>query len=197
MGARESRIESPAQTSTGIGGGSGTRTTARVHSLPMKTVPPPITNPVLVWPDNSTRWQRLYDVYICHSKDEADCSYAMEMLSYLEQQPEKLRCFLPMRDMLAGSPIPSEICSGLENSHCWVMLLTPHFLSDNWCRYQMHQFITQAPCSNGRLIPVIIGLSLAQYPSEVKHMYAFKDTLNDRSVFIKVKDAILRYLKEC
>ncbi|KAG9482036.1 hypothetical protein GDO78_010979 [Eleutherodactylus coqui] len=93
--------------------------------------------------------------------------------------------------MLAGSPIPSEMCSGLENSHCWVMLLTPHFLSDNWCKYQMHQFLAHAPYSNGRLIPIVFGLTLAQCPPEIKHMYVFRGALGDKTVLIKVKGAIV------
>lgn len=157
----------------------------------MRPVRPTSPEPVPVWPDNSVRWQSLYDVYICHSEEEADCSYAVEMVTYLEQQPENLRCFLPMRDMVGGGAISSEMCNGLKSSHCWVMLLTPHFLSDQYCAYQMQQFITQAPCSNGRLIPVMIGLTLAQYPSEIKHMYAFKGEFNDKNVFIKVKGAIV------
>ncbi|XP_077105570.1 toll/interleukin-1 receptor domain-containing adapter protein [Ranitomeya variabilis] len=194
MGSRESKLKSSPRIPTSLDHGSRIRTVTSAHSMPMQPVQSTNPAPIPVWPDGSVRWQSQYDVYICHS--EADVSYAMEMLSYLEQQPEKVRCFLPMRDMQAGGPIPSEMCSGLESSHCWVMLLTPQFLSDNWCKYQMHQFLAQAPCSNGRLIPVIIGLSFAQYPSVVKHMYAIKGTFNDPSVFSKVKDAIVTYLKE-
>ncbi|XP_066463364.1 toll/interleukin-1 receptor domain-containing adapter protein [Eleutherodactylus coqui] len=192
MGPRESKIKPTSTSSTKPDHGSAAVT--RGHNIPKKPVP--ATNPVPVWPANSVRWQSQYDVYICHSREEADCSYAIEMLSYLEQQPEKLRCFLPMRDMLAGSPIPSEMCSGLENSHCWVMLLTPHFLSDNWCKYQMHQFLAHAPYSNGRLIPIVFGLTLAQCPPEIKHMYVFRGALGDKTVLIKVKGAIVTYLKE-
>ncbi|XP_044134159.1 toll/interleukin-1 receptor domain-containing adapter protein isoform X2 [Bufo gargarizans] len=194
MGAKESKTKSSPKTSTRTDCGSGTRTITSSQSVPRQLVQSAKAIPV--WPDNSVRWLRKYDVYICHSGEEPDCSYAVDMLSYLEQQPEKLRCFLPMRDMLAGGAITSEMCSGLESSHCWVMLLTPHFLSDSWCKYQMHQFLAQAPCSNGRLIPVMIGLSFAQYPPEVKHMYAFTGAFNDNSVFIKIKAAILMFLKE-
>ncbi|XP_040287559.1 toll/interleukin-1 receptor domain-containing adapter protein isoform X2 [Bufo bufo] len=194
MGAKESKTISSPKTPTRTDCGSGTRTITSSQSVPRKLMQSAKAIPV--WPDNSVRWLRKYDVYICHSREEPDCSYAVDMLSYLEQEPEKLRCFLPMRDMLAGGAITSEMCSGLESSHCWVMLLTPHFLSDSWCKYQMHQFLAQAPCSNGRLIPVMIGLSFAQYPPEVKHMYAFKGAFNDNSVFIKIKAAILMYLKE-
>ncbi|KAM4015812.1 toll/interleukin-1 receptor domain-containing adapter protein isoform 1-T2 [Anomaloglossus baeobatrachus] len=192
MGSRESKLRSPPRIPTSPD--HGIRTVTSGHSMAMKPVQSSPAAVIPVWPDSSVRWQSPYDVYICHS--EADCSYAMEMLSYLEQQPEKLRCFLPMRDMVAGGPIPSEMCSGLESSHCWVMLMTPQFLTDNWCKYQMHQFLAQAPCSNGRLIPVIIGLSFAQYPTVVKHMYAIKGALNDHRVFSKVKEAIVAYLKE-
>ncbi|XP_075046566.1 toll/interleukin-1 receptor domain-containing adapter protein isoform X2 [Mixophyes fleayi] len=195
MGARESKTTSqnmdnrrsnPSNlTSTSGGRGRSSRST--------NTRPP---EPIPVWPENSVRWRRLYDVYICHSEVAADTSYAVEMLSYLEEQPERLRCFLPLRDMEAGSPVSTEMCHGAQNSHCWVMLLTPHFLSDNWCKYQMHQFLTQAPCADGRLIPVMMGMSFSQYPAELRHMFAFKGALSDKSVFGQVKRAILTYLKK-
>ncbi|XP_040287572.1 toll/interleukin-1 receptor domain-containing adapter protein isoform X4 [Bufo bufo] len=135
MGAKESKTISSPKTPTRTDCGSGTRTITSSQSVPRKLMQSAKAIPV--WPDNSVRWLRKYDVYICHSREEPDCSYAVDMLSYLEQEPEKLRCFLPMRDMLAGGAITSEMCSGLESSHCWVMLLTPHFLSDSWYLKEM------------------------------------------------------------
>ncbi|XP_075459414.1 toll/interleukin-1 receptor domain-containing adapter protein isoform X2 [Ascaphus truei] len=148
----------------------------------------------LNWPENSTRWRSLYDVCICHS--EKDSKYALQMLLYLEAQPEKLRCFLPMRDMAVGSPIPSEMCHGVRSSHCWVMLLTPHFLSDAWCTYQMHQALAESPHSGGRLIPVMMSLPRTQYPVELKFMYYINAMSDDECVFNQIRNSILLYLKK-
>ncbi|XP_063799753.1 toll/interleukin-1 receptor domain-containing adapter protein [Pseudophryne corroboree] len=197
MGPKESKHLSPARDTIRSGSQINVSTPgSRTHPIPLQSASARPAEPIPVWPENSARWQRPYDVYICHSKEEADTAYAIEMLSYLEKQPEKLRCFLPLRDMEVGSPVSTEMCRGAESSHCWVMLLTPHFLTDSWCKYQMHQFLTQDPCADGRLIPVVMGLPFSQYPSEMRHMYAFKGTLSDQSVFGQIKRAILTYLKK-
>ncbi|CAI9606218.1 unnamed protein product [Staurois parvus] len=151
------------------------------------TIPAPERVPV--WPKNSARWQKLYDVYICSS--EKDISYANELLLYLQKQPESLRCFLPMRDMNPGGAIPTEITDGAENSHCWIMLLTSSSISDPWCQYQMHQFLSLAPHGNGRLIPILVKLPFQQYPKELRHMFAYKDCQGDQKVFELLRKAIV------
>ncbi|NP_001086555.1 toll-interleukin 1 receptor (TIR) domain containing adaptor protein L homeolog [Xenopus laevis] len=154
----------------------------------------PTLHPIISWPENCIRWSRLYDAYICHS--DKDSNYALKLLSYLESQPENLRCFLPMRDMSLGSPIPSEICSGLRNSHCWIMLLTPEFLSDGWCKFQMHQALVESPLSEGRFIPVMINLEMSQYPPELRFMHAIRSRSCDDSVFCQIRNSISSYLIE-
>ncbi|KAE8594616.1 hypothetical protein XENTR_v10019714 [Xenopus tropicalis] len=148
--------------------------------------------PQISWPENCVRWSRRYDAYICHS--ETDSNYALRLLRYLEAQPEKLRCFLPMRDMSLGSPIPSEICSGLGDSHCMIMLLTPQFLADDWCKFHMHQALIEAPLSEGRIIPVMLNLELSRYPPELKFIQAVRSQSWDDSVFGKIRNSILSYM---
>ncbi|XP_068096417.1 toll/interleukin-1 receptor domain-containing adapter protein [Hyperolius riggenbachi] len=177
-------------------GGASSSNRHPPHRQPQLPPKKPIVRemqPAPAWPENSTRWQKSYDVYICSSGQDA--SYAMALRSYLQKPPENLRCFLPMLDMNVGGAIPTEMVDGAENSHCWVMLLTPNFLSDQWCQYQMHQFLALAPCSDGRLIPVMVGLTFTQYPKELKHMVACKDINNDQKVFKSVKRAIESYLR--
>ncbi|KAE8592026.1 hypothetical protein XENTR_v10018631 [Xenopus tropicalis] len=178
-------------TSSKITSCSGTFSSSHQNYLvPKECSPPP--HPNISWPEKCIRWSRLYDAYICHS--ERDSNYALALLRYLETQPEKLRCFLPMRDMSLGSPIPSEICSGLGNSHCWIMLLTPEFLSDDWCKFQMHQALIESPLSEGRLIPVMINLEMSQYPAELRFMHAIRSWSCDDSVFCKIRNSILSYM---
>ncbi|OCT73477.1 hypothetical protein XELAEV_18036454mg [Xenopus laevis] len=144
------------------------------------------------WPGHCKRWSRRYDAYIRHS--ERDSDYAIELLHYLEAQPEDLRCFVPMRDLAWGSPIPSEICNSLGNSHCWIMLLTPQFLDDDWCLYHMHQALAESPLSEGRIIPVMINLEMSQYPLVLRFMQAIKSQSCDASVFCKIRDSIYNYM---
>ncbi|XP_030065129.1 toll/interleukin-1 receptor domain-containing adapter protein [Microcaecilia unicolor] len=140
------------------------------------------------------RWLKQYDVCICHSQQ--DIHYVIQLVSYLEQQPQKLRCFLQQRDAAVGSAIPTELCQAVINSHCWVMLITQNFLQDPWCRYQMNQALAEAPITNGRTIPVVKDLDRAYYPKELRFMYYIRVTLDRESDFLQIKKAILLYLQD-
>ncbi|XP_064433318.1 toll/interleukin-1 receptor domain-containing adapter protein isoform X1 [Mirounga angustirostris] len=83
------------------------------------------------------RWSKDYDVCVCHS--EEDLEAAQELVSYLEGSTAGLRCFLQLRDATPGGAIVSELCQALSSSHCRVLLITPGFLQDPWCRSADHQ----------------------------------------------------------
>uniref|UniRef100_A0A8C3VN32 Toll/interleukin-1 receptor domain-containing adapter protein n=1 Tax=Catagonus wagneri TaxID=51154 RepID=A0A8C3VN32_9CETA len=141
---------------------------------------------------SSGRWSKDYDVCVCHS--EEDLAVAQELVSYLEGSTASLRCFLQLRDATPGGAIVSELCQALSNSHCRVLLITPGFLRDPWCRYQMLQALSEAPGAEGRTIPLMSGLSRAAYPAELRFMY-FVDGRGPDGGFHQVKEAVLRYLR--
>uniref|UniRef100_A0A8D0RFF7 TIR domain containing adaptor protein n=1 Tax=Sus scrofa TaxID=9823 RepID=A0A8D0RFF7_PIG len=141
---------------------------------------------------SSGRWSKDYDVCVCHS--EEDLAVAQELVSYLEGSTSSLRCFLQLRDATPGGAIVSELCQALSNSHCRVLLITPGFLQDPWCRYQMLQALSEAPGAEGRTIPLMSGLSRAAYPAELRFMY-FVDGRGPDGGFHQVKEAVLRYLR--
>ncbi|XP_072740889.1 toll/interleukin-1 receptor domain-containing adapter protein isoform X5 [Ciconia boyciana] len=141
----------------------------------------------------SARWAKSYDVCICHS--EADLELVEELVSYLEGQPESFRCFLQLRDAAPGSAVVTELCDAVQNSHCWVMLITPGFLQDPWCKYQMHQALAEAPMANGRTIPVLKDVDRKDYPRELRNLYYIYMALKENS-FKQIRDTIMRYLQE-
>ncbi|XP_069729240.1 toll/interleukin-1 receptor domain-containing adapter protein isoform X1 [Phaenicophaeus curvirostris] len=141
----------------------------------------------------SARWAKSYDVCICHS--EVDLELVEELVSYLEGQPESFRCFLQLRDAAPGSAVVTALCDAVQNSHCWVMLITPDFLQDPWCKYQMHQALAEAPMANGRTIPVLKGVDRKDYPRELRNLYYIYMALKENS-FRQIRDTIMRYLQE-
>lgn len=141
---------------------------------------------------SSSRWSRDYDICVCHS--EEDLITAQELVSYLESGPGSLRCFLQLRDATPGSAIVSELCQALNGSHCRVLLITPSFLLDPWCKYQMLQALSQAPSSEGRTIPLLTGISRDACPAELRFMY-FVDGRGPDKGFRQVREAVLRYLQ--
>ncbi|XP_026361223.2 toll/interleukin-1 receptor domain-containing adapter protein isoform X1 [Ursus maritimus] len=138
------------------------------------------------------RWSKDYDVCVCHS--EEDLAAAQELVSYLEGSTASLRCFLQLRDATPGGAIVSELCQALSSSHCRVLLITPGFLQDPWCKYQMLQALTEAPGAEGRTIPLMSGLTRAAYPAELRFMY-FVDGRGPDGGFRQVKEAVMRYLQ--
>ncbi|NWH72680.1 TIRAP protein, partial [Piaya cayana] len=137
----------------------------------------------------SARWAKSYDVCICHS--EVDLELVEELVSYLESQPESFRCFLQLRDAAPGSAVVTELCDAVQNSHCWVMLITPDFLQDPWCKYQMHQALAEAPMANGRTIPVLKDVDRKDYPRELRNLYYIYMALKENS-FRQIRDTIMR-----
>ncbi|KFW92561.1 Toll/interleukin-1 receptor domain-containing adapter protein, partial [Phalacrocorax carbo] len=153
-------------------------------------------SPILVSDINasdSARWAKSYDVCICHS--EVDLELVEELVSYLEGQPESFRCFLQLRDAAPGSAMMTELCNAVQNSHCWVMLITPGFLQDPWCKYQMHQALAEAPLANGRTIPVLKDVDRKDYPKELRNLYYIYMALKENS-FRQIRDTIMHYLQE-
>ncbi|XP_062994983.1 toll/interleukin-1 receptor domain-containing adapter protein [Elgaria multicarinata webbii] len=142
--------------------------------------------------DERERWSKPYDVCICHN--EGDLGFVEELVSYLESQPERFRCFLQPRDALVGGAIVTELCDAVQNSHCWVLLITPNFLTDPWCRYQMHHALTEAPMANGRTIPVLKDMDRRDYPRELRCIYYISVVLQETS-FKQIKETVLRYLQ--
>ncbi|KFU99486.1 Toll/interleukin-1 receptor domain-containing adapter protein, partial [Tauraco erythrolophus] len=150
-------------------------------------------SPISVSDISSARWAKSYDVCICHS--EVDLELVEELVSYLEGQPESFRCFLQLRDAAPGSAVVTELCDAVQNSHCWVMLITPSFLRDPWCKYQMHQALAEAPMANGRTIPVLKDVDRKDYPKELRNLYYIYMALKENS-FRQIRDTIMRYLQE-
>ncbi|KAM6159255.1 toll/interleukin-1 receptor domain-containing adapter protein [Rhynchocyon petersi] len=156
-------------------------------SLGCSTAVPSMPTPMD--PGSSGRWSKDYDVCVCHS--EEDLAAAQELVSYLEGSSASLRCFLQLRDAAPGGAIVSELCQALHSSHCRVLLITPNFLQDPWCRYQMLQALTEAPAAEGCTIPLLLGLDRACYPPELRFMY-YVDSKGPDGGFRQVKDAVVR-----
>ncbi|XP_043936751.1 toll/interleukin-1 receptor domain-containing adapter protein [Protopterus annectens] len=154
---------------------------------------PQTTSSLSVAINGSIRWSKDYDVLICHS--EEDISYVKELVSYLESTPERFRCFLQLRDSSPGSAICTELSEAVRNSHCWVMVITASFLNDPWCKYQMHQALSESPLPNGRTIPLVRNLSRNQYPEELRFIYYTDTTMDQDGGFAKVKKTITYYLE--
>ncbi|XP_062894217.1 toll/interleukin-1 receptor domain-containing adapter protein isoform X2 [Mobula hypostoma] len=144
--------------------------------------------------DSKARWSKQYDVCICHAED--DVAYVQDLVSFLELHPQGLRCFLQLRDLALGGAICTELCQAVRESHCWVLIITPSFLKDPWCWYQMQQALSESPNANGRVIPVRKHLERKDYPQELRFMFGIDVRLGKENGFQKIRHAILCYLEE-
>ncbi|XP_026231773.1 toll/interleukin-1 receptor domain-containing adapter protein [Anabas testudineus] len=141
------------------------------------------------------RWNRKYDLLVCHSSADSDTEEAKRLVSFLEASPRSLRCFLWCRDVCLGGAVSTEFCQAMQDSHLQALLITPTFLQDDWCRYMMHQTLAEGPMSN-RLIPLVQNLSHCQYPQELKFCFYINLSSNTDRGYNKINETVLRYLEE-
>ncbi|XP_072314763.1 toll/interleukin-1 receptor domain-containing adapter protein [Eucyclogobius newberryi] len=168
-----------------------------VPSSPSQTVSPPgaacCQRQSLL--NSAVRWTRPYDVFVCHSSEHSDTEEAERLVSFLEAPPHNLRCFLSDRDSCPGAAIPSELCQAVQNSHIKVLLISHHFLRDEWCTYVMHQTLADGPMSN-RMIPLVRNLLHSEFPPELK-VYSYCDlNRSTQHCYLLVKRTVLQYLKD-
>ncbi|TDH15068.1 hypothetical protein EPR50_G00027770 [Perca flavescens] len=141
------------------------------------------------------RWNRKYDVLVCHSSVDSDIEEAVRLVSFLEASPCSLRCFLWQRDTCPGGAMSTELCQAVQNSHLRALLITPHFLQDDWCKYMMHQALAEGPMSN-RIIPLVQNLSHSEYPQELRFYFYIDLSRNPDRGYALVNKTVLKYLKD-
>ncbi|XP_074536300.1 toll/interleukin-1 receptor domain-containing adapter protein [Halichoeres trimaculatus] len=141
------------------------------------------------------RWSRKYDVLVCHSPEDSDTEEAGRLVSFLETTPGGLRCFLRHRDDSPGAAVSTELCEAMQNSHVWALLITPHFLQDEWCKYLMHQALAEGPMSH-RIIPLVKNISRAQVPHELKFFFNIDLNVNPHQGYTILNQTVLNYLGE-
>lgn len=135
------------------------------------------------------RWKRKYDLLVCHA--DSDTEEAQHLVSFLEDSPRSLRCFLWHRDVCLGGAVYTEFCQAMKDSHLQALLITPNFLQDDWCKYMMHQTLAEGPMSN-RLIPLVQNVPHSQYPQELKYCYYINLTTDSDRGFIRINKTVIR-----
>lgn len=158
---------------------------------------PPLLNSQLAL-SSLLRWSRKYDVFVCHSSVGSDCEEACKLVSFLEALPRGLRCFLQHRDDCPGGATSTELCQAVQDSHLWVLLITPDFLQDDWCQYMMHQALAEGPMSN-RIIPLYLNLSRAYYPKELRFFCCINLSQNIEKDYARINMTVVtcEYRKPC
>ncbi|XP_002667158.2 toll/interleukin-1 receptor domain-containing adapter protein isoform X2 [Danio rerio] len=142
---------------------------------------------------SSLRSALKYDLYLCHS--EKDMEQAQSLATFLEQPGKSLRCFLQERDCALGGAVSTELLQALRDSHCWLLLITPHFLKDDWCLYQMHQVLSEGPMSQ-RIIPSVLDMPRSELPLELRFLFTVDLNVNREFGFKQVYSTVLHYLKD-
>uniref|UniRef100_A0A3B1J303 Toll-interleukin 1 receptor (TIR) domain containing adaptor protein n=1 Tax=Astyanax mexicanus TaxID=7994 RepID=A0A3B1J303_ASTMX len=136
----------------------------------------------------STR-TRTYDVCVCHSDENVAQAHAL--VTFLESPSRGLRCFLRMRDCPLGGAVSSELCNAVQSSHCSVLLISPSFLTDDWCMYQMHQALSEGPMSQ-RIIPAVLDMHISEIPHELRFLYIVDLNRNHEAGYTRVYRAVLQ-----
>ncbi|XP_051513476.1 toll/interleukin-1 receptor domain-containing adapter protein-like [Myxocyprinus asiaticus] len=142
---------------------------------------------------SSFRSTRSYDICVCHNDKDTD--QAQSLSSFLEDASKGLRCYLQERDCPLGGAVSSELLQAVHDSHCWVLLITPNFLNDDWCLYQMHQVLSEGPMSQ-RIIPAVLNMPRSELPQELRFVFTVDLNENKEVGYKKVYKTVIHYLKD-
>ncbi|XP_063060504.1 toll/interleukin-1 receptor domain-containing adapter protein [Engraulis encrasicolus] len=176
----------------GSGSPSSGRTVCSISSSSELTSRASTTPSLPACLDSAFRRSLDYDLCVCHS--ERDDDEALRMVTYLEAPVRSLRCFLPLRDCCPGSAVSTELYKAVHSSHCWVLLITSHFLQDEWCLYQMQQALMEGPMAR-RIIPTKLHLPFSECPKELRFYFIIDLGQDTSRGYDKVYKAVLQYLK--
>ncbi|KAL1256395.1 hypothetical protein QQF64_011940 [Cirrhinus molitorella] len=134
-----------------------------------------------------------YDVFVCHNDEDSDV--AQSLTCFLENPSNGLRCYLQERDCPAGGAVSTELLQAVQDSHCWLLLITPNFVKDDWCLYQMHQVLSEGPMSQ-RIIPAIVNMPRSKLPLELRFLFTVDLNMNKEFGYTQVYRAVIHYLKD-
>ncbi|RXN20922.1 toll interleukin-1 receptor domain-containing adapter -like protein [Labeo rohita] len=134
-----------------------------------------------------------YDVFVCHNDEDSDL--AQSLTSFLEHPSNGLRCYLQERDCPVGGAVSTELLQAVQDSHCWLLLITPNFVRDDWCLYQMHQVLSEGPMSQ-RIIPAVVDMPRSKLPLELRFLFTVDLNMNKEFGNTQVYRAVLQYLKD-
>lgn len=130
-----------------------------------------------------------FDVFVCHNDEDSDL--AQSLASFLEAPSNGLRCYLQERDCPAGGAVSTELLQAVQDSHCWLLLVTPNFVKDDWCLYQMHQVLSEGPMSQ-RIIPAVVNMPRSQLPPELRFLFTVDLNTNKEFGYTLVYRAVLQ-----
>ncbi|XP_078674704.1 uncharacterized protein LOC144912843 [Branchiostoma floridae x Branchiostoma belcheri] len=96
-----------------------------------------------------------YDFFVSHSSKDADwVNFAL--LPAMEVDLRFKGCVAD-RDFMPGKSVFDNIIYSIENSYKTLLILTPNFVTSEWCKYETEQALVESLTSKtGRVIPIML-----------------------------------------
>ncbi|XP_072043490.1 toll-like receptor 2 [Amphiura filiformis] len=89
-----------------------------------------------------------YDAYVIYHGQDEDWVDG-ELLANIEEGEEPFRLCLKTRDIRAGRLIFNELSLHIQRSRKVIAILSPHFVNDNWCHFELnmahHRVLAENP----------------------------------------------------
>ncbi|CAH1263388.1 TLR1 [Branchiostoma lanceolatum] len=106
-----------------------------------------------------------YDFFVSHSSKDADW-VDFALLPAMEADLGFKGCVAD-RDFVPGKSVIDNIIYSIENSYKTLLILTPNFVTSEWCKYETQQALMESlKCKTGRVIPIM--LRDCQVPASVR-----------------------------
>ncbi|XP_019622058.1 PREDICTED: tetratricopeptide repeat protein 22-like [Branchiostoma belcheri] len=96
-----------------------------------------------------------YDFFVSHSSKDADW-VDFALLPAMEVDLRFKGCVAD-RDFVPGKSVFDNIMYSIENSYKTLLILTPNFVTSEWCKYETEQALVESLKSKtGRVIPIML-----------------------------------------
>jgi len=86
--------------------------------------------------------ERQFHAFVSYNHSEDFEWVENELLSVVEET-WGLKLCIGHRNFEAGKPITENIVDAIDNSHRTILVITPAFVSSQWCDFEMHMALTK------------------------------------------------------
>ncbi|XP_078592904.1 tetratricopeptide repeat protein 22-like [Branchiostoma floridae x Branchiostoma japonicum] len=131
-----------------------------------------------------------YDFFVLHSS--RDTRWVNYVLVPALEVDWRFKGCVADRDFMLGKSVFNNIIYSIENSYKTLLILTPNFVTSEWCKYETEQALMESLKSkSGRVIPIM--LHECEVPASVTHLDASRDAIGCYD-WLKLKETLEKKL---
>ena len=101
--------------------------------------------------------QRIYDGFVSYASAEFDTDFVVRNLLPILEGRHKFKLCVHQRNFVPGSFIADNIMSAVHLSRRTIMIITPDYLTSDWCKFEYQMALQEMMVDRHRVLPIIAG----------------------------------------